>query len=129
MSNLTLKQAIHILKVLDLNKVKKDFLKEPTESQENRYESFVSLFTYDSTAIEGNTLTESQITAIDSIVNDLKRGYPMSRLLEGDVGSGKTAVAATIIYTVTRARPVGKNYGNLQTAYMAPTEILAKQHY
>ena len=73
--------------------------------------------------------TNSQIKAIDSINNDFKRGYPMSRLLEGDVGSGKTAVAATTIYTVTKSRPNGKDYGNLQTAYMAPTEILAKQHY
>lgn len=73
--------------------------------------------------------TKSQIDAISSITKDLKRGYPMSRLLEGDVGSGKTAVAATTIYAVTKARPDGKDYGNLQTAYMCPTEILAKQHY
>ncbi len=73
--------------------------------------------------------TESQMHAIESIVADFKKGYPMSRLLEGDVGSGKTAVAATTIYAATNARPIGKDYGNLQTAYMAPTEILAKQHY
>lgn len=73
--------------------------------------------------------TLSQINAITKITEDFKRGYPMSRLLEGDVGSGKTAVAATTIYAVTNARPLGKDYGNLQTAYMAPTEILAKQHY
>ncbi|MES2213537.1 MAG: ATP-dependent DNA helicase RecG [Patescibacteria group bacterium] len=73
--------------------------------------------------------TESQLHAIDSIVTDFTRGYPMARLLEGDVGSGKTAVAATTIYAVTKARPKGKDYGNLQTGYMVPTEILAKQHY
>ncbi|MFZ2523650.1 MAG: ATP-dependent DNA helicase RecG [Minisyncoccia bacterium] len=73
--------------------------------------------------------TKSQLGAISSVTEDLKRGYPMSRLLEGDVGSGKTAVAATTIYAVTKARPDGKDYGNLQTAYMCPTEILAKQHY
>ncbi len=73
--------------------------------------------------------TESQKQAIKSIVSDFKRGHPMSRLLEGDVGSGKTAVAATTIYAVTKARPEGKDFGNLQTAYMVPTEILAKQHY
>lgn len=73
--------------------------------------------------------TRSQIDAITSINNDFQRGYPMSRLLEGDVGSGKTAVAATTIYAVTKATFPGKNYGNLQTAYMVPTEILAKQHY
>ncbi len=73
--------------------------------------------------------TQYQLSAIDSITSDLKRGYPMSRLLEGDVGSGKTAVAATIIYAVTNTRPFGKDFGNLQCAYMVPTEILAKQHY
>ena len=73
--------------------------------------------------------TTSQMDAIKSITSDFRRGHPMSRLLEGDVGSGKTAVAATTIYAVTMARPDGKDYGNLQTAYMVPTEILAKQHY
>jgi ATP-dependent DNA helicase RecG len=73
--------------------------------------------------------TTSQLDAIKAITTDFKRGYPMSRLLEGDVGSGKTAVAAATIYASTKAPFVGKNYGNLQTAYMAPTEILAKQHY
>lgn len=73
--------------------------------------------------------TESQLEAIKSITEDFSRGYPMSRLLEGDVGSGKTAVAATTIYTITQTQPKGKAFGNLQTAYMCPTEILAKQHY
>lgn len=77
--------------------------------------------------------TESQIEAINSITADFRRGYPMSRLLEGDVGSGKTAVAATTIYAITQSRPSNnlgeKITGNLQTAYMVPTEILAKQHY
>lgn len=80
------------------------------------------------------TPTKSQMEAINSITEDLKRGYAMSRLLEGDVGSGKTAVAATVVYAVTLQRPKGElgekqNFGNLQTAYMCPTEILAKQHY
>jgi ATP-dependent DNA helicase RecG len=54
----------------------------------------------------------------------------MSRLLEGDVGSGKTAVAAATIYATTITRPKkDQDFGNLQTAYMVPTEILAKQHF
>jgi len=65
--------------------------------------------------------TKSQLEAIKKITLDFRRGWPMARLLEGDVGSGKTAVAAATIYSVT------KNY--LQTAYMCPTEILAKQQY
>ncbi|MEK7575301.1 MAG: DEAD/DEAH box helicase, partial [Patescibacteria group bacterium] len=58
-----------------------------------------------------------------------KRGHAMSRLLEGDVGSGKTAVAATTFYAATTSRPAGQNFGTLQTAYMCPTEILATQHF
>lgn len=83
--------------------------------------------------------TNAQKKAIDVIQNDMKSGRPMSRLLEGDVGSGKTAVAATASYAAVRTRPPiygvdGKmekrqNFGRLQVAYMAPTEILAKQHF
>ena len=53
----------------------------------------------------------------------------LSRLLEGDVGSGKTAVAATTVYGAVHTRPNGQTFGNLQVAYMCPTEILAKQHF
>lgn len=53
----------------------------------------------------------------------------MSRLLEGDVGSGKTAVAAAAAYAVVKERPKDQKFGTLQVAYMAPTEILAKQHF
>lgn len=75
------------------------------------------------------TLTEAQTTVIDSICNELERGIPMSRLLEGDVGSGKTAVAAATSYAVVKSHPEGRDFGNLQVAYMAPTEILATQHF
>ncbi len=51
----------------------------------------------------------------------LKNTSPMSRLIQGDVGSGKTAVAASVCYTVIK--------NGYQTAFMAPTEILARQHY
>ncbi len=91
------------------------------QTSEKDVMDFVKRFPFEATA--------SQMDAIKSITSDFRRGHPMSRLLEGDVGSGKTAVAATTIYAVTNARPNGKDYGNLQTAYMVPTEILAKQHY
>jgi ATP-dependent DNA helicase RecG len=77
----------------------------------------------------GFTMTEGQLSAVGDILGDMKRGYPMSRLLEGDVGSGKTAVAASATYAVVTERPKNQKYGTLQVAYMAPTEILAKQHF
>ena len=74
--------------------------------------------------------TKAQERAIEEILNDLEKGTPMSRLLEGDVGSGKTAVAAASMYAVVTTRPEeGKDFGNLQVAYMAPTEILARQQF
>ena len=71
--------------------------------------------------------TPAQTTTIHTILEDLKKDKPMSRLVEGDVGSGKTFVAATIAYAVIKNRPVGQSFGNLQVAYMAPTEVLATQ--
>jgi ATP-dependent DNA helicase RecG len=73
------------------------------------------------------TPTRAQENTINTILEDLKKDKPMSRLVEGDVGSGKTFVAATIAYAVIKNRPVGQNFGNLQVAYMAPTEVLATQ--
>lgn len=73
--------------------------------------------------------TDAQKKSIDIILNDFKKGYAMSRLLEGDVGSGKTAVAATTAYSVVTTKPKGRRYGSLQVAYMCPTEILATQHF
>lgn len=66
-------------------------------------------------------LTSAQKRAVDDILNDLNQVKPMNRLLEGDVGSGKTVVAALAAY-------VGF-CNNYQIAFMAPTEILANQHY
>jgi ATP-dependent DNA helicase RecG len=78
--------------------------------------------------------TDAQMKVISQILEDFKRGTPMARLLEGDVGSGKTAVAAAIAYAVTTSRPKNakgevQTFGTLQTAYMVPTEILAQQHF
>lgn len=79
-------------------------------------------------------LTEAQEKAIHSIINDFKKPHPMSRLLEGDVGSGKTAVAAAASYAIISSRiksmrDQDQKNSRLQVAYMAPTEILAKQHF
>lgn len=72
--------------------------------------------------------TNAQREAVRSIMEDMRRKHPMGRLLEGDVGSGKTFVAATIAYA-TLLTSVSKNGQPLQVAYMAPTEILARQHF
>ncbi len=73
--------------------------------------------------------TEAQRRSVDVIIEDFKKGYAMSRLLEGDVGSGKTAVGASTAYAVVTTKPKDRKYGNLQVAYMCPTEILATQHF
>ncbi len=67
------------------------------------------------------SLTGAQRTAIDDLRRDLASGRPMNRLLQGDVGSGKTVVAAMAIGMVAST--------GAQTAIMAPTSILAEQHY
>lgn len=66
------------------------------------------------------TPTTSQLNAFDDIVNDIKSNRTMSRIISGDVGSGKTAVAFFAMYLAAIC--------NKQCALMAPTEILAKQH-
>ena len=66
------------------------------------------------------TLTGAQQRAIDEIIADFAKGAPMNRLVQGDVGSGKTMVAAAAAYLTA-------NNGR-QAALMAPTEILAEQH-
>ena len=78
--------------------------------------------------------TKAQVRALGTIMTDLGKTKPMTRLLEGDVGSGKTYVAAAAAYAVVSQGLVsGKSGGEafvpLQVAYMAPTEILAKQHF
>ena len=66
-------------------------------------------------------LTEAQQRAVNEILNDLNSTKPMQRLLQGDVGSGKTVVA-----TIMLLAAIENGY---QSAIMAPTEILAQQHY
>lgn len=73
--------------------------------------------------------TSAQRRAIGDILADFKKQNPGARLLEGDVGSGKTLVAAAASYAVVHSRPPGRQSGTLQVAYMAPTEILAGQHF
>lgn len=66
-------------------------------------------------------LTDDQKKVWNDILNDFKKTTPMNRLLQGDVGSGKTVVAALASYFIF--------LNNYQTLFMVPTEILAQQHY
>ncbi len=67
------------------------------------------------------TLTSHQEDSLNEIINDLNSDVRMNRLLQGDVGSGKTIVSLLAIYGMIKS--------NYQCALMAPTEILARQHY
>lgn len=78
-------------------------------------------FTEEYKALLPFTMTNAQLNAIADCIEDMSGKYPMNRLLQGDVGSGKTAVAAGLCYTVIK--------NGYQCALMAPTEILAAQHY
>jgi ATP-dependent DNA helicase RecG len=66
-------------------------------------------------------LTDAQVRACEEVTRDMRQTYPMHRLLEGEVGSGKTVVA---LYACLLA--IG---GGRQAAFMAPTEVLAEQHH
>ncbi len=65
--------------------------------------------------------TNAQKKAVKDASKDMMSGRQMNRLLQGDVGSGKTAVAASLAYNAAKS--------NMQSALMAPTEVLANQHY
>ncbi len=119
---------------------RKEYRKNPSfiiKPENDHIEQFIKRFPFKP--------TNAQTKATETIINDFGKGYAMSRLLEGDVGSGKTAVAAVTTYTiVTTKASLEKNDlnkpdvkskmsligpGHLQVAYMCPTEILATQHF
>ncbi|MFA6315212.1 MAG: ATP-dependent DNA helicase RecG [Candidatus Paceibacterota bacterium] len=122
---------------LGKQRARKEYREHPTymiETDPDHVREFVRRFPF--------TSTEAQNRCIETILSDLKRDFAMSRLLEGDVGSGKTAVAAAIAYAVMVSKPVKQKdkdnplkeiksvrSANLQIAYMCPTEILATQHF
>lgn len=67
-------------------------------------------------------LTDAQLKTLQDIRTDLASGHPMNRLIQGDVGSGKTVIASLAMNIVSHT-------GNAQSAFLAPTSILAEQHY
>ncbi len=109
---------------LEKQKEKIEYKKNPAsviDKNEKDLENFIGRFSFKA--------TNAQRKAISDILADFKKGQAMSRLLEGDVGSGKTAVAAVAVYAAATTRPKGQDFGSLEIAYMAPTEILAIQHF
>lgn len=78
-------------------------------------------YTDEFTALLAFEMTRAQKRAIADCIMDMQGSFPMNRLIQGDVGSGKTAVAAGVIYTAVK--------NGYQCALMAPTEILATQHH
>ncbi|MFD1414635.1 ATP-dependent DNA helicase RecG [Oceanobacillus jeddahense] len=102
------------LKMQLIRKINRESTKGNTQDYEiKKVEDFTSSLPF--------ILTEAQQKVLTEILKDMKSAYRMNRLLQGDVGSGKTAVAAICLYAAVTA--------NKQGALMVPTEILAEQHF
>ncbi|MFN7065784.1 MAG: ATP-dependent DNA helicase RecG [Aquificaceae bacterium] len=99
---------------LQLVKVQiKDLPAQALKSPEENIREFINRLPFE--------LTQAQKRVLREILEDIRVQRPMNRLLQGDVGSGKTVVAMAIAYAFAKA--------GYQTALMVPTEILAQQHY
>lgn len=108
-----------------------EFLRFQTKLQLNRSVNFAQMFgkskVFDRREINvwmknlPFQLTDNQKLVLNEILDDLQSNQRMNRLLQGDVGSGKTVIAALAIYATTLA--------HYQSALLVPTEILAKQHF
>lgn len=102
-----------LIYLLALSTIKKDREETDIKLREFEIEEFLKTLPF--------TLTDSQMKVIEEVKEDLKSGYRVDRLIQGDVGSGKTVVAMAIMYLFYK--------NGFQSAIMAPTEILATQHY
>ncbi|MBO8204355.1 ATP-dependent DNA helicase RecG [Prochlorococcus marinus] len=99
--------------LLRKRKTKKNIVAKQFPQKKSLLKEFLNTFPFE--------LTKSQVKVLNEIKNDLANPVPMSRLLQGDVGSGKTIIAIASLLIVIEK--------NLQGAFMAPTEVLAEQHY
>lgn len=102
--------------ISNMNDLKKQRVYQENEAKicfDERVTSFIDALPY--------KLTNAQLEAVRDIMNDMSSDYVMNRLVQGDVGSGKTIVAAIALYACVCA--------GYQGALMAPTEVLALQHY
>jgi len=91
----------------------KNVIKKPWQSFTEKVNELIKTLPFE--------LTNAQKRSVNEILNDLSSQKPMNRLLEGEVGSGKTVVGAIAMYVAF--------LNGFQSAFMAPTEILANQHY
>jgi len=95
-------------------KIREKFLKEHIyQNSEKHLETFLKSWSFAPTGAQKRSMKE--------IIQDLQSGVPMNRLLQGDVGSGKTAVACAALFVAAK--------NGLQGALMVPTEVLAEQHF
>ena len=102
--------------IYNMKRLKEKEIKLPNQYIINNYNV--------SSEVEGNLgfkLTKAQKTVLEDIKSDISSKYTMQRLIQGDVGSGKTIVAFLTMFDFANA--------GLQSAMMAPTEVLAEQHY
>ncbi|OGH02536.1 MAG: ATP-dependent DNA helicase RecG [Candidatus Levybacteria bacterium RIFCSPHIGHO2_01_FULL_37_17] len=103
---------LHLLSLKRKKEWKKDKV-NPWKIDKNKINELIKILPFE--------LTDAQKNAVEEILRDLSSNLPMNRLLEGDVGSGKTIVAAITTYA--------SFLNGFQTAFMAPTEILSSQHF
>jgi len=99
--------------ILTKKKWKKNKLTQKFKINSGEIKNFINSLPFE--------LTDAQKRTVKEILHDLQKDKPMNRLLQGDVGSGKTVVASIAAFAGV--------LNNVQAAFMAPTEILAKQHY
>jgi len=99
--------------LLRKKKINKNLIAKQLPQKKSLLKEFLNTFPF--------KLTKSQVNVLDEIKNDLSNPTPMARLLQGDVGSGKTIIAMASLLIVVEK--------NLQGALMVPTEVLAEQHY
>ncbi len=106
-------EIVSALKKAEWNKIKSEIKISTDKIIQNELNTFITTLPFD--------LTSAQKKVIEEIKSDLVKDRPMNRFLQGEVGSGKTAVAAVISYLFF--------LNGYKTLLMAPTEILAQQHY
>ena len=107
-------EALHFQMKLMQQRLDNEYIqKESKDYDLEQVKTFIQSIPYE--------LTQDQKDAVNDIFKDFKKPYPVKRLIQGDVGSGKTVVVGISIY--------GAKTAGFQSAFMAPTEILAQQHF